>query len=187
MRFTFQGTTPLVDWRQSDAERLAAVHSHWGGPAFWVPANCPLLLTGGASRGSQLMLAGPGPMAAAARPDTARGPRPSSRQMSRLGMPSSAGAVGADGGPLASSRSLVAANGALASSHSRGSGSMGGGGPHQAYLCDAESGPLTARQPEPACGLQQLGMAEVVEAVRRSCPYVGGASLRIRVQLSLLG
>ncbi|KAL4425491.1 hypothetical protein ABPG75_009507 [Micractinium tetrahymenae] len=112
VRFSFQGNTSLVDWRQSNDERLAAFHTHWGGPAFFVPAGCPSLLAGSRSSGSLGRTASGGmggrisspvaggpapPLAAAVRPDTARGPRPTppSRQTSRLSISSSASAEAA--------------------------------------------------------------------------------------------
>jgi hypothetical protein len=63
------------------------------------------------------------------------------------------------------------------------------GPPTLGYLNAGEpSGALTSRLPESdAASLQQLGMDQVVAEVRRSCPYAGGASLRVRVHVKLLG
>lgn len=186
MRFSFQGTTSLEEWRQTNAERLAAMHTHWGGPAFWVPPSCPSLKISSSSRrggngGSDGDGGGNLQLAAAARPDTARGPRPQ-RQMSRLSIASSAaGAAPASGPP--SSRSLAAP----ASSRSSRAGSVGGQR-SAAYQSDADSGALTARPAvEAEGGLVQLSMDQVVAEVRRSCPYSWGATLRVRVNLKLLG
>lgn len=110
VRFSFQGSTSLVDWRQSNEERLAAFHTHWGGPTFFVPPGCPSLQAGSRSShslgrtasggvGGRSSPAAGGPavsLAAAARPDTARGPRPTvARQASRLSISSSASAEAA--------------------------------------------------------------------------------------------
>lgn len=186
MRFSFQGTTSLEDWRQTNAERLAAMHTHWGGPAFWVPPSCPSLkISSSSSRRGGSTAEGGGSstlqLAAAARPDTARGPRPQ-RQLSRLSIASGAAAAAPASGPP-SSRSLAAP----ASSRSSRAGSQGGQR-GAAYQSDADSGALTARPAADAeGGLVQLSMDQVVAEVRRSCPYTWGATLRVRVNLKLLG
>lgn len=175
MRFSFQGTTSLLDWRHTNEERLNAMHTHWGGPAFWVPPSCPSLrITSGSSGHGG---GGAQQLAAAARPDTARGPRPA-RQMSRLGMAASA----SEGAPLPSARSM-GSGAPLPSSRS----SRGSCGPRQAYTSDADSGALTARGPAPEGGLVPLTMDQLVAEVRRSCPISWSASLRVRVNLKLLG
>lgn len=63
------------------------------------------------------------------------------------------------------------------------SGSQGGGGGYE-----ADSGAITARHLRPSVeGLCQLSMEQLVSEVRRSCPYTWGASLRVRLNIRLLG
>lgn len=147
-------------------------------------------------------------LAAAARPDTARGPRPTvARQASRLSISSSASAeaatssaaAGQAGTPtsaLASRRSVRSCagtpTGPLASSRSSlGSVQKQGDLPGGGSSCDgyeADSGAITARHVRPAvAGLSQLSMEGLIAEVRRSCPYAWGASLRVRLSIRLLG
>ena len=175
VRFSFLGSTSLADWRMSHEERLAAMHTHWGGAAFWAPPNCPSLLAGGGAL-NRSPSGGVGsfggrtppalPMAAAARPDTARGPRPSaSRQASRLSISSSASAELAGTPPTlpaASSGSMGGgASGPLPSARS----SLGSGRKQQQSAVsgyEADSGAMTARRPPPAAaGLSELSMDQV--------------------------
>lgn len=270
MRFSFQGNTSLVDWRQSNEERLAAFHTcaepglplplvkhwmcihcanqdtlqrgwaprawqarqltlslaplcrHWGGPAFFVPPGCPSLQAGSSSSYSLGRTASEGVggrstpaagrpaagLAAAARPDTARGPRPSlGRQASRLSISSSASADAATssaaGGLAGTPTSALAGRhsmrsgagtptGPLASSRSSlGSVQKQGdlpGGTSSVDGYEADSGAITARHIRPAvAGLSQLSMEGLIAEVRRSCPYAWGASLRVRLSIRLLG
>lgn len=205
LRFDFQGKTCLAEWRQTNQQRLQAVHTHWGGAAFWAPAGSPAALTttaespsstgGGIGSGRRL--------AATARPDTARGLRAVSRQPSRLsvssstGLPSPAAAaltpLSAAATKLRPSSSLGRAGSGALSPAALGSNSPSGS-VHSGsqlepgYLCAADSGAMTARQLDTEGGqLQQLTMDQVIAEVRRSCPYSWGASLRVRVHLKLLG
>ncbi|PSC76534.1 hypothetical protein C2E20_0498 [Micractinium conductrix] len=199
VRFSFLGSTSLADWRMSHEERLAAMHTHWGGAAFWAPPNCPSLLAGGGAL-NRSPSGGVGsfggrtppalPMAAAARPDTARGPRPSaSRQASRLSISSSASAELAGTPPTlpaASSGSMGGgASGPLPSARS----SLGSGRKQQQSAVsgyEADSGAMTARRPPPAAaGLSELSMDQLIAEVRRSCPMAWGASLRVRINIRL--
>ena len=194
VRFSFQGTNlSLMDWRQSNAERVEAMHTHWGGPAFWVPPASPLLRTRSAASTRSAHDGGGGAhLAAAARPDTARGARPT-RQMSRLGsMASSAsGAADSPGLPPPSARSL--GGGAPLPSARSSRGSCGTLGLAQACYSDADSGALTARGSGPSEGgggggaPVPLSMDQLVAEVRRSSPISWSASLRVRVHLKLLG
>lgn len=191
MRFSFQGTSnlSLMDWRQSNAERVAAMHTHWGGPAFWVPPASPLLRirTSSSGRDARDGSGGGGHLAAAARPDTARGPRPA-RQMSRLGSMASGGAESPLLPPLPSARSL-GGGGPLPSARSS-RGSCGALAQAQASYSDADSGALTARGPgAPRDGATPvpLTMEQLVAEVRRSSPISWSASLRVRVHLKLPG
>lgn len=203
VRFAFQGKTCLADWRQTNAQRLEAMHTHWGGAAFCAPAGSPAAQASNSASpaaGSNQHAGALGPVAAAARPDTARGPRPT-RQPSRLSI-SSSGSL-----PTAAAAAAVA-SAAAASAMSPGSalGSLGRGGSGAllaispagstgssgqltpGYIAADDSGALTARRAEPqGVQLRQLTMEQVVGEVRRSCPYSWGASLRVRVHLKLLG
>lgn len=199
MRFSFQNTSALVEFRQTNDERLAAMHTHWGGPAFWAPTSCPSLRFGagqaaGSSPGSGGIGRGGGSaptLAASARPDTARGPRPAARQMSRLSLASSSvTGESAAALPPASARSMSAGGGGLLGT-ARSLRPGGGSGPlGQAYVSGAEAGALLTargRPEEQAEEVVPLTMDQLVAEVRRSCPIAWSATLRVRVNLKLVG
>ena len=192
VRFSFQGSTSLVDWRQPMPSGWPPCTPTGAAPHSGCPPTAPrsssraAAAAAAAAWGAQDSAGSGGgalQLAAAARPDTARGPRPS-RQMSRLSVGSGAGGSPAAGAlaPLPSSRSLGSGGGPLGSA-------LGAGPRSAAYLSDAESsGALTARGPaEGEGGLVCLSMDQTIAEVRRSCPYSWGASLRVRVNLKLLG